>query len=585
MIVSAATFAKESVAVTPAVVKLPVGKVSPSPPATAGPPHHQQPTPNDGAGPSRPDNHAKMKTPPKSSSDTSKQHKIAIIKTALHYNGYPTDVIEDLIKNKLKFVWDTQNNTFRWSMVFPNGITARRYTSIDEHPYPGGKVTPKSERKCAHCSKGFGHRGLCLPGGSAGNVAAKMENAIFKIRKSLQSAGYPPEVIEQLMKENFYIGERPEWKDGRNFCWKLRLPNGKCVRAYTQILKLPYSGGQGAGNGTQICLTPGCHQTLGHAGKCAASPSSSFSSMYDSDDDLAEDSEDEEEIVHQPEETRQERWKRRQWPMEKGDDGCGGGGDEGLASTEVISEDDGDYGDSVGLKSLEHEMKGKKCHEKAPNQSNKRTSPGDGDAGGSSPKTYRKKGYQTDISSDTKKEMKIASIKAALYYAGYPSDVIEDLLATKLVIYTPKDTSMPFSFYINLPNGKSARSLAEIERKPYPGGKITPKSETKCLVDEECVLHFGHLGGCVFVKNEAKDYKQATLNTVNKKIRVENGFPVPSARPKLLLSSSSDEDEHREEAAPAESPIYLLTTTEEEDTTSSSSGDYGNEEDDIDIEN
>ncbi len=581
---SAATFANDSIAGTSAALARPSAPVAPSPPATARPqPNHGSvATPNDGAGPSKAVNPVKMETPPKRSSEEKKQHKIPGIRAALRYNGYPTDVIEDLVQNKLKFESKGQKQGYRWSMVLPNGNCVRRYLEIDANPYPGGKVTPESERKCAHCSKAFGHLGGCLIENPVYDAAAHMEHKTVGVRNALQSAGYPPEIIEKLMKENFYIVERPEWKTKKLY-WSLKLLNGRHAQTYLKILETPYSGGNGADNTTQICLTPGCHQTLGHAGRCASPPSS----MYDSDE-LVEDSEEEEEdekeeVIHQPEETREERWKRRQWPMEKGKNDSGSsGGDEGLASTEVISEEEEDCAGSVGFTSLKHEIKQENCDKKAP-LSNKRTSP-DG-AGGSSLKPNFIKRYQAGIgSADTKRERKIAGIRAALHYAGYPPEVIENLLAKKLNIYPRegrKGNLSSFQFFLELPNGEMVCTFAQIERSPYPGGHITPKSETKCHVDGNCVLSFAHLGSCFLVDNEAQDDTRAPLHPANKKTRAENTSPLPSARPKLLLSSSSDDEDDGEEKAEeeleaeaprAESPIYLLTTTEEDNTTSSSGG-------------
>jgi hypothetical protein len=314
--------------------------------------------------------------------------------------------------------------------------------------------------------------------------------------------------------------------------------------------------------------------------------------MRDSDDDSAQEEEKEEEdndskeVIRRQEETREERWLRRQRSMEKGDDsGRNSDGDEGLAPTELISDED--QAGFAGVMSLNHEIKQENCTEKAPTQNNKRASPiNDGDgAGGSSPKTNLKKVYPKGIASlDTKKEWTIAGIRAALRYAGYPSAIIRNLLAKKLVL-NPDTNLTSFSFRINLPNGKLARSFADIDRNPYPGGKITPKSQRKCHVHENCERLFGHLGSCILVENEAQDDKRYSpsnpSNPTNKKLRAENASPLPSSRPKLLLSSSSDDEDDGEEKAEeeleaeaprAESPIYLLTTTEEDNTTSSSGG-------------
>ena len=58
-------------------------------------------TAEDGAGPSRPSNPLMKPINSGIAPRNSKEQKIAGIRAALQYNGYPSDVIEDLIQNKL----------------------------------------------------------------------------------------------------------------------------------------------------------------------------------------------------------------------------------------------------------------------------------------------------------------------------------------------------------------------------------------------------------------------------------------------------------------------------------------------------
>jgi hypothetical protein len=92
----------------------------------------------------------------------------ALIRAMLGYCGYPSDVIEDLLKHKLTTTKRSECKTLYWSLRLPNGFLANRYYQIEANPYPGGKITEKSKRTCPYshlygnfCGKAFGHVGPC----------------------------------------------------------------------------------------------------------------------------------------------------------------------------------------------------------------------------------------------------------------------------------------------------------------------------------------------------------------------------------------------------------------------------------------
>jgi hypothetical protein len=141
-----------------------VGPVSPAPEAPPPPakeasalvPQKRQEAvvaADDGAGPSR---------PAEAVTDTylaeKRQRKIIGIRAALQFNGYPADIIEQLLHEKL-IIYRSG-----WSLILPNGKRVENYPQIDANPYPGGEITKHEDRKCPGCIKNFAHPGMCAPG-------------------------------------------------------------------------------------------------------------------------------------------------------------------------------------------------------------------------------------------------------------------------------------------------------------------------------------------------------------------------------------------------------------------------------------
>jgi hypothetical protein len=74
--------------------------------------------------------------------NTMRERKIEAIRAALHRNGYPADVVEDLIQTRLRLNLrkDQRNYNFSWNMLLPNGKRICSYIDIDANPYQGGKI-------------------------------------------------------------------------------------------------------------------------------------------------------------------------------------------------------------------------------------------------------------------------------------------------------------------------------------------------------------------------------------------------------------------------------------------------------------
>jgi hypothetical protein len=182
-------------------------------------------------------------------------------------------------------------------------------------------------------------------------------------------------------------------------------------------------------------------------------------------------------------------------------------------------------------------------------------------------------GFKSCTAED-KKEQKIAAIRAALHYNGYPAKAIEGMLQNKLRFYINSEKSV-ISFNIRLPNGALARSYADIDANPYPGGAITKKEDRKCHIPP-CPKPFGHNGPCAGrggykiecnSDSETSDSdmstpastQQHTVGTIKEELRENNR--VGEGAPK----DNKEREESGKEEPRAESAIYLLTTTEELD--------------------
>ena len=228
---------------------------------------------DNGAGPSKPNipgNNLKL---PESEWETVKKLKVAGIRAALQYNGYPVDVIEDLIQNKLKLWQLKQWHSFKWALYLPNGKMACTYGDIDAYPYPGGKITEISARKCfksEDCTRPYGHGGSCVIPKSADDlnthIDLQMHHATAGVRTALKYAGYPIEVINKMMENDFGIVAHPKWKKTTKYYWSLKLPNGNHVVKLTHILNNPYPGATLPAN--PVCHTLGCGKIIGHRGRC-----------------------------------------------------------------------------------------------------------------------------------------------------------------------------------------------------------------------------------------------------------------------------------------------------------------------------
>ena len=201
---------------------------------------------NGGAGPSRPSNPVNRIEGADNALETGKQLKIAGIRASLQYNGYPPDVIEDLIKNKLSLYRQTGVNTFMFVLKLPNGSSAQSYTTIDANPYPGGQITEKSARKCfrsENCTKPFGHDGMCrlkTTLDTNDHLNSLMEHATAGVRTALIYAGYPIDVVDTMMENgDFRIWVLPDSKSNK-YRWSVKLFNKKNVYSLLEILKYPY---------------------------------------------------------------------------------------------------------------------------------------------------------------------------------------------------------------------------------------------------------------------------------------------------------------------------------------------------------
>ena len=228
---------------------------------------------DDGAGPSRPSHPTKNLQLSESALETKKQLKIAGIRASLQYNGYPSDVIEDLIQNNLKMHQQQKGNYFAFRLKLPNGNITASHEAIDANPYPGGKIIEKSARKCHKsddCLLPLGHEGKCalktaveLDPNDPLNL--KIEHATTGVRTALIYAGYPIEVVDTTMENDFRIKAFPNSKSTK-YGWSVKLINGKRVSNLTEILKFPYPGGKVVEN--PICPTVGCGKKIGHTGYC-----------------------------------------------------------------------------------------------------------------------------------------------------------------------------------------------------------------------------------------------------------------------------------------------------------------------------
>lgn len=75
---------------------------------------------DDGAGPSRLDNSLNGHQEPDMVTRSANENKINGIRAALQYNGYPSDVIEELIQNKLFFHLAKGKSFYLWKVYLPN---------------------------------------------------------------------------------------------------------------------------------------------------------------------------------------------------------------------------------------------------------------------------------------------------------------------------------------------------------------------------------------------------------------------------------------------------------------------------------
>jgi len=268
-----------------------------------------------GAGPSNVRNVDKDIPDPDSLFKSLIELKVAGIKAALQYNGYPPSVIEDLLKKvRTNMVKDSKNEriTCKWRLLLPNGKIAESYAHIDANPFPGGKIIKKTQRKChiSHCTRPFAHTGQCVlaqeiqlyyegtehatsrpavnqplatltalndgavPGrrdnpqnlDNEDDLLGKLTHVTAGVRAALYYAGYPPDLLEQMMKDKFHVSPRFDWKAGKYY-WSLRLPDGKLVTAYNAVMKNPCPEGTVTDN--PICHTLGCGRNFGHKGSCS----------------------------------------------------------------------------------------------------------------------------------------------------------------------------------------------------------------------------------------------------------------------------------------------------------------------------
>jgi hypothetical protein len=294
-------FDKPSRKESPSGVRTPAKK--PKQPATVGRGANSNVAVQDGAGASGSGKLVKISDKPNNSSvEARKERKLAGIRAALGYNGYPPNVIEDLMQNRLNIRQDRKDKTFTWGLRLPNGKLVDSYGTVDANPYPGGKVIEKSQRKCQvpWCTKQFAHLGLCIIEENNGSKTRGLTHNAFGpkpaaaqplatrpphvddgagpikgVRMALIYAGYPSELIKEIMEKTFKSSFHPQSKY-RKYTWSLKLHNGKRVDKFASILRYPYPGGKVTPVANQVCHTVGCEREFGHSGRCSVPPSERF---------------------------------------------------------------------------------------------------------------------------------------------------------------------------------------------------------------------------------------------------------------------------------------------------------------------
>jgi len=453
---------------------------------------------------------------------TAEGRRVAGVKAALQYNGYPPPAVEDLLQNHLRIYTNKNSSTHtNFRLQLPNGSIATSYNDIDANPFPGEKIIEKSQRKCHihHCTRPFTHNGRCNrapsiqcvfegtanektspasnqpiatltavddgegPDGrnNAQNLdylQAKLTYLTAGVRAALYYAGYPPEMLEQMMKDKFRVAQHYNQKAGKYF-WSLTLPNGKLAHAYSQIIENPYPGGKVTVD--PICHMLGCGRRFGHKGNCAGVASH----------------------------------HRRSKPEPTFDPGP-------MSSPPPPGKRSGAYS-PFPLSNLPPQTKQKLFLAPTP--------------------------QQIELAITKKKE----SLLKVLVQAGYPTAVAEKLLENTIFKTSGLDKrgNILLKFHMKLPNGSSAGNESTIMLNPYSliGGGL---------------FGGGHyLPGFVQKQQKKQVQKEKTSEEESSLISTSSSSSSSSSDEEGGEESESDKEE--DEGSHAKTPFMYLLTTEEED--------------------
>ncbi len=453
-----------------------------------------------------------------------KQRRIAAIRAALHYNGYPADVIDDLMQNSLKLRINARKSGFAFFLRLPNTKHAESYLDIEANPYPGGTITKKEDRKCPfpQCVKLLGHQGRCMgraankteyqsdyetsdsemsnPASSQQHAMGRtfeddafairekkmkktntrnldddldeidliLNHATIGVRTVLRYAGYTPKMIDEMMEDEFSIVPRDYDIYKKKYTWSLQLPDGTCVSAISHILDNPCSGGK-VDASPLLCHTLGCGKRIGHTGPCRVPASDRFLVIPEAEFGPISPS-----------------------PLKK---------------SRVVSPSPLPSSAIPPPRSQKQQPK------------------------------FNLLPFQIADGISKKKK----SLFAVLQQAGYPPDVAEKVLDKTTFTHAGADEggSIKINFQMKLPNGSSAGSETAILQNPYFSGG------TDNL--QRAAQRQQHQVDVVMVKKEREGNRVGEGAQEDKKERAESG-------------KAKEHEEPR-----AESVIYLLTTTEELD--------------------
>jgi hypothetical protein len=521
--------------------ELPVGQVSP---ATETPPppakeagalmvQKHQDAAEDGAGTSRP-----AGTLLNYSLSGKFQRKIIGIRAALQFNGYPPNVIERLLREKIK-MW-----AGGWYIYLPNGNRVEIYQQIDANPYPGGTIVKKEDRKCPFpgCTREFSHHGGCIEGnpdagrnrlnydttivqvpnpapnqpptaataatgledredGGAGpsqnprvrvrlSAKASIVRHKFKtIRDALIAAGYSEQMAAKRInsKRTFQGSFRP---GSQMYDWSLLLPGGVLVRSISEISRTPktpeideddviFSDEENNDDGDEsnrarCFLTEHCIRVQDHVGECAVHP------KY-----------------------RKKGYKRKK------------------TFVEIAEEEEGEE-------------------------------PANGfdDGGGLSKPAAAKPEQKVDMQElELKLNHAAVGVHAALGYAGYPPQLIEQFMGKhhfRMKAHLEWKGPRKFGWSIKLPHTSRISSYVGILANPCPGGTVAANPVCHTL---GCDKQIGHFGRCRVPRSDRHKVKPGLGEGMPLASYLRNSSAVllPSSSPRAnfqsMLSSSSDEGE------------------------------------------